>query len=428
MTTADQRIAVVGLGYVGIALAAALGRNHDTVGFDVDSARVGELSAGDDRNRELDASALSSPTLSFTDDPSALASAGFIIVAVPTPVYADNEPDLTALRSACQIVGEHLRKGATVVFESTVYPGCTEDVCIPALEQSSGLTFGQDFSVGYSPERIDPGDGARSIEGVVKVIAANDGATLEVMAAVYGSVVEAGLHRASSIRVGEAAKVIENIQRDLNIALMNELSVLFHKMDLPTHEVLEAAGTKWNFLPFYPGLVGGHCIPVDPYYLVHKARSVGHEPDVIVAGRNANDGMPRYIAEQLLSTITSPDSHKNEPRALVLGATFKENVRDFRNSGSIALTEQLRAFGAQVDIYDPLFSGDMNAPWVSDPLAEGTRYDIVALAVPHQQFSALTPASIIGLLKVDTPTVFADLRGKMPPAPFTAAGVNYWRL
>lgn len=346
------RVAVIGLGYVGLPLATALAQHLPTIGFDVNPQRIQALREGSDGNGELHPDALTAPLLHLTDDPARLREATFLIIAVPTPIDRAKRPDLGPLIEASRLVGRYLRPGAIVVYESTVYPGCTEEVCLPVLEQASGLKAGRDFTVGYSPERINPGDAVHTLERVVKIVASQDEATTAMMAQVYGLVVKAGIYIAPDIKTAEAAKVIENIQRDLNIALMNELALLFHRLGLHTHEVLKAAGTKWNFLPFEPGLVGGHCIPVDPYYLTHKAEEVGYHPDVILAGRRINDAIGRYVARETVRLLIQAGKVIKGARVLVLA--FKANVRDARNTRVLELIDELTQHGLDVAVTDPL--------------------------------------------------------------------------
>src|SRR5690349_23273021 len=326
----ERMVAVVGLGYVGLPIAVAFGKRHHTIGFDINKAKVEELQKGFDRTGEVSAADLKASDVQYTAQPDDLKAADFIIVAVPTPIDEALQPDLKALRVSSELIGKHLSPGTIVVYESTVYPGVTEEVCLPILEKTSGLKAGTDFKVGYSPERINPGDKEHTLEKIVKVVSAQDEESLEIVAATYGKVVKAGVHRASSIKVAEAAKVIENTQRDLNIALMNELSIIFDKVGINTYEVLEAAGTKWNFLKFQPGLVGGHCIGVDPYYLTYKASELGFNSRVITAGRYVNDTMGNYISKKIIQHIIQHSGNVKESKVLIMGTTFKENVSDIR--------------------------------------------------------------------------------------------------
>ncbi|MDP3598456.1 MAG: nucleotide sugar dehydrogenase, partial [Nitrospirota bacterium] len=349
-----RKIAVVGLGYVGLPIAVAFGNRQHVIGFDINKAKIAELQKGLDRTGEVSAAELKATDVHYTFEPSDLKAADFIIVAVPTPINEALQPDLTALRKSSELIGANLSPGSIVVYESTVYPGATEEVCLPILEKISGMKAGVDFKIGYSPERINPGDKEHTLERIIKVVSAQDDASLEIVANTYELVVKAGIHRASSIKVAEAAKVIENTQRDLNIALMNELALIFHRLGIDTKSVLDAAGTKWNFLRFTPGLVGGHCIGVDPYYLTSKAESVGYHPQVILAGRRINNGMGKFIAEQTMKLLSQLPRPVNDLKVAVLGLTFKENVPDLRNSKVPDIIQELREYGVQVLVHDPI--------------------------------------------------------------------------
>jgi UDP-N-acetyl-D-galactosamine dehydrogenase len=348
------KVAIIGLGYVGLPLAVALARRHEVVGFDVSGPRVESLRQRVDSTNEVTPEELAAVDFTITDDPAALRGSEIFIVTVPTPIDAANRPDFDAMLKACAIVGPSLSKGSIVVFESTVYPGVTEEICAPALEQASGLKAGSDFKLGYSPERINPGDREHSIERITKVVAGQDEETLDKLAELYGSVVEAGVHRAPSIKVAEAAKAIENTQRDLNIALMNEVAKICHLLGIRTRDVLDAAGTKWNFLKFHPGLVGGHCIGVDPYYLTAKAEQLGYQPEVILSGRRVNDGMGAYLAQRVVKLIAATGRPIRKARVGILGFTFKENVPDIRNSKVVDTYRELREFGIEPMVHDPL--------------------------------------------------------------------------
>lgn len=387
-------IAVLGLGYVGLPLAVEFARHFDVIGFDVDCGRVAELNGGGDRTREVPSDDLT--RVRYTCDPIDLRGAGVYIIAVPTPVDSHKRPDLRPLLGASRIVGKVLNPGDLVVFESTVYPGCTEDECIPVLEQESGLQAGSDFGVGYSPERINPGDRTRRLPDVVKIISGSTPETAQRVASLYGRIITAGIHHATSIRVAEAAKVIENTQRDVNIALVNELAILFHELGLDTTEVLQAASTKWNFLPFQPGLVGGHCIGVDPYYLTHKALEVGYHPEVILAGRRINDAMGAYVADQLVLLMTRKGLRVTEARVLVLGLTFKENCPDTKNTRVADVVARLREYGAAVDVADPWVdvaqAKDLGIDLVELPHALEGDYQAALVAVAHEQFEGIGPA------------------------------------
>jgi UDP-N-acetyl-D-glucosamine/UDP-N-acetyl-D-galactosamine dehydrogenase len=424
------KIAVVGLGYVGLPVAVEFGKRYPTLGFDLSEEKVSAYRQYVDSTREVSGDELrSAQYLSVTSDPTALREANFIIVAVPTPVDDAHRPDFRPLLAASATVGEHLARGATVVFESTVYPGATEEVCIPVIEQHSGMIWKRDFFVGYSPERMNPGDKERTLTKIVKVVAGDTPETLERVAQVYGSIVKAGVHRASSIRVAEAAKVIENTQRDLNIALMNELAIIFHRLGIDTLEVLQAAGTKWNFLPFRPGLVGGHCIGVDPYYLTHRAEKVGYHPQVILAGRRINDGMGKYVAEQTVKHLIQKGFAVRGDNIIVLGLTFKENCPDIRNTRVIDVIRELESYGAVVHVHDPIASSEEAeheygvhlTPWEHLPQAVA-----LVLAVAHREFisrpvedysNKIVPDGM--LIDVKCQTDVASLRGR---------GINVWRL
>ncbi len=425
---APERIAVVGLGYVGLPVALAFARAFPgTVGFDIDADRVAELAQGVDRTGESTPEELRGAELVLTADPDRLAGASFVVVAVPTPVDSNRRPDLSALISAARIVGARLAKGAVVVFESTVYPGVTEEICGPILEHASGLVRGVDFTLGYSPERINPGDREHRLDQVVKVVAGENAATLARIARAYEAIVPAGVHRAPSIRVAEAAKVIENTQRDLNIALMNELARICDRLELRTADVLAAAGTKWNFLRFTPGLVGGHCIGVDPYYLTAKAEAVGYHPEVILAGRRINDGMGRFVARKLLKLLAGAGREIVGSRVGVLGLTFKENVPDLRNSRVPDIVAELREYGLDPLLHDPIASAGtaLREHGLSlNDLAEFQRLDAVVLAVPHRQYLGPLRARILGALA--TGGVFVDVKSAIAPAELP--GMRYWSL
>ncbi len=424
-----RHIAVVGLGYVGLPVAAAFGKLGPVIGFDVNKAKIEDLRRGEDRTGEVSKEDLRNAQITFTDDPSSLKTADFIIVAVPTPIDAALQPDLTALMRASELVGTHLKVGTIVVYESTVYPGATEEVCGPILERCSGLRCGKDFKLGYSPERINPGDKEHNLEKIVKVVAGMDADTLEAVAQTYAQVVKAGVHRAPSIKVAEAAKVIENTQRDLNVALMNELAIIFHRLGINTNAVLEAAGTKWNFLRFTPGLVGGHCIGVDPYYLTTKAESVGYHPQVILAGRRINNGMGVYVAEQTVKSLSRTGKSAAGARVAVLGLTFKEDVPDARNSRVPDIVTELRQYGVEVVVHDPLVQsaeaeheyGISLAAW--DSLKD---FDGIVLAVPHRAYREMGQAALLRLLKGGGGVVM-DVKGLLDPRSLPPA-VSYWRL
>jgi UDP-N-acetyl-D-glucosamine/UDP-N-acetyl-D-galactosamine dehydrogenase len=387
-----EKIGIVGLGYVGLPLAVEFGKILDVIGFDINHDRIEELRKGHDRTKEVDAETLKQSTkLTFSYTPADLKAVTYFIVTVPTPVDGFKKPDLRPLESASRMVGSVLKKGDTVIYESTVYPGCTEEICVPILEKTSGLKFNVDFFCGYSPERINPGDKLHSVTTIKKVTSGSTPAVAEKVDQLYCKIITAGTHRASSIKVAEAAKVIENSQRDVNIAFVNELALIFDRMGIDTHEVLEAAGTKWNFLPFKPGLVGGHCIGVDPYYLTHKAESLGYHPDVILAGRRINDNMGIFIANSVIKLMAQRDMPIRNANVLMLGITFKENCPDIRNSRVVDVIRELQSFGTTVDIYDPEANEDevRHEYGLSLIASPEKRYHAIVLAVSHQHFKTL---------------------------------------
>ncbi len=391
MNLDGKSIAVIGLGYVGLPLAMEFARTRPVVGFDIRRQRIEELQSGRDATLEVDPDDLSSAgNIEFTDDPSALKTCDIFIVTVPTPIDSANRPDLTPLILATETVGSAMRDGALVVYESTVYPGCTRDVCVPIIEKASGLKLNEGFFVGYSPERANPGDRMHRLTNIVKVTSGSTPEAADAVDALYGSIVTAGTHRASSIEVAEAAKVIENTQRDLNIALMNELAIIFNRLGIDTLEVLAAAQTKWNFLPFRPGLVGGHCIGVDPYYLTHRAQEAGYHPEVILAGRRINDGMGRYVADRVARLMMKRGFPVVGSRVLVMGLAFKENCPDIRNSKAIDIVRELQQFNARVDVWDPWVPAEAGAGEIGSGFLtsqpEADSYDAVIVAVGHQQF------------------------------------------
>ena len=429
----DKVVAVVGLGYVGLPLAVEFGKKYKTIGFDLSEAKIASYLKHCDPTGEVSTEdlqvAMRRDGLEVTSAPSRLAKADFFIVAVPTPVDEANIPDLTSLVSASAIVGRHMKPGATVIFESTVYPGATEEVCIPALERESGLKWRKDFHVGYSPERVNPGDRERTITNIVKVVSGDTESTLKVVGDLYESVISAGIHRASSIKVAEAAKVIENTQRDLNIALMNELAIIFDKIGIDTMEVLEVAGTKWNFLPFRPGLVGGHCIGVDPYYITHKAEILGYHPQVILAGRRINDGMAAFIAQQTVKQMIDAGSSIKGAKVIVLGLTFKENCPDIRNSKVADLVHELQDYGCEVLVHDPISDasealeeyGIILKEWNKLPQADG-----MVVAVSHRQYLDMPISNLLEKLK---PTgVFVDVKSAYPKQLIAEKAIRVWRL
>lgn len=429
MSAPEPKVAIVGLGYVGLPLALALGRSFpNTIGFDVSRVKVAALIAGEDPTGEGFDGEIESSNVTFTDDPSALSACNCIIVAVPTPIDENRQPDLTPLIKASRTVGKHMQRGTVVVFESTVYPGVTEDVCGPVLEEESGLRRGSDFFLGYSPERINPGDKEHTLERIIKVVAGENADVTERIAQVYGKVVNAGLFRASSIRVAEAAKVIENTQRDLNIALMNELSIIFDRMGIRTKDVLDAAGTKWNFLKFSPGLVGGHCIGVDPYYLTAKAQQLGYHPQVILAGRRINDDMGRFVAQRAVKLMINAGLPLKGARVGILGVTFKENVSDTRNSRVPDIARELAEFGIEPLLYDPVaspteFAHEYNLEL--KPLAELRDLQGIIVAVAHRDIQELGAPRVSELLSPGG--ILIDIKSMFCPEQIPEH-INYWSL
>ena len=429
-----EKIAVVGLGYVGFPLAVEFGKVAKTIGFDLSQRRVSELKRGYDSTNEITSQEMKTAQhLKLTTDPRELKEARFIIVAVPTPITKNKQPDLYCVTSASEIVGKNLAKGSIVVFESTVYPGVTEDVCLPIIEKCSGLKYPREFKLGYSPERINPGDKEHTLSNIVKVVSGCDKETLEEVANIYGMVVKAGVYKAESIKVAEAAKVIENTQRDLNIALMNELAIIFHKMGIDTLSVLAAAGTKWNFIRMRPGLVGGHCIGVDPYYLTFKAEELGYHPQVILAGRKINDNMGKYIAEQTVKHLIEADKTVKGAKVLVAGITFKENVNDIRNSRVIDIINELKEYGIAVMVADPLADAEAVEHEYGIKLikySKNIKVDAIVIAVSHDLFKQ---EFTLSRLKSHMPNgkskgVVIDVKGMCNPEVFKNSGLLYWRL
>jgi UDP-N-acetyl-D-glucosamine/UDP-N-acetyl-D-galactosamine dehydrogenase len=430
MTVENATLAVVGLGYVGLPLAVEFGKRYRTIGFDLSDAKVAAYRQFKDPTGEVSPAELrAAKDLEVTTDPARLKEADFIVVAVPTPVDDAHQPDFTPLLGASESVGRNLKRGAIVVFESTVYPGATEEICVPVIERHAKMKWKKDFFVGYSPERINPGDKEHTLTRITKVVSGDTPETLERVAAVYGSVVTAGVFKASSIKVAEAAKVIENTQRDLNIALMNELALIFHKIGIDTLEVLEAAGTKWNFLPFRPGLVGGHCIGVDPYYLTHKADRLGYHPQVILAGRRINDGMGKYIAEQTVKQMIRAGFPVKGGRVNVLGLTFKENCPDLRNSRVIDVVRELDSYGVTVHVHDPVADpaealheyGVHLTPWRDLPRAHA-----IVAAVAHAEFRKRPIDDFVGALEPGG--LYVDVKSQADQSALRARGVDVWRL
>ena len=428
--SASPIVAVIGLGYVGLPLAVEFGKKYRTLGLDMSAEKVAAYQRFVDPTGEVSGDDLrSAKQLSCGTDPAVLAQADFIVVAVPTPVDDAHRPDFTPLVKSSESVGKHIKRGATVVYESTVYPGATEEVCIPIIERLSGLKWKQDFFVGYSPERINPGDKERTVTKIKKVVAGDTPTTLALVEKMYGSIITAGVYPASSIMVAEAAKVIENTQRDLNIALMNELAIIFHKIGIDTTEVLEAAGSKWNFLPFRPGLVGGHCIGVDPYYLTHKAEMLGHHPQVILAGRRINDSMGKYIAEQTIKEMIANNLPVKGADIIVLGLTFKENCPDLRNSKVIDVIRELQSYGATVHVHDPLAaSAEAEHEYgVSlKSLKDMPKAQAIVAAVAHHEYKELPIATVAAMCVPGA--VFIDVKASFDAAAISAAGMHPWRL
>jgi UDP-N-acetyl-D-galactosamine dehydrogenase len=421
-------IAVIGMGYVGLPIALEFARETSVIGFDIDQTKIASLNKHIDSSGEISKEEFINKSIYFTSNPEELKKAHFFIIAVPTPIDLHNVPDLRALRAASKTVGQVLKEGDYVVYESTVYPGCTEDDCVPILERESGLKAKEQFKYGYSPERINPGDKEHTLSKIVKVVSGCDQKSLDTIADIYGIVVKAGIFKAKSIKVAEAAKVIENTQRDLNIALMNELSIIFDKMNINTFDVLEAAGTKWNFLKFTPGLVGGHCIGVDPYYLTYKAKELGYDPLVILSGRNINDNMGAYVGKRTVKMLIQAGFNLLESKVLVLGATFKENVKDIRNSKVVDLIKEIQSYGLEVDIVDPIASGKEFAEEYSlnlKKLPDG-KYQAIILAVPHTQFVELELDTIIKHSVKNT--VFIDLKGIFKEKFNSYSDIYYWSL
>ena len=426
----EEKISLVGLGYVGMPIAVAFAKKVKVVGYDLNEAKIQLYRAGIDPTNEVGNDAIKNTTVEFTADETKLGEAKFHIVAVPTPVYDDHTPDLTPVEGASRILGRNLTKGSIVVFESTVYPGVTEDVCVPILEKESGLKCGVDFKVGYSPERINPGDKVHRLETITKIVSGMDEETLDVVAKVYELVVDAGVHRASCIKVAEAAKVIENSQRDINIAFMNELSIIFNKIGIDTKSVLEAAGTKWNFLKFYPGLVGGHCIGVDPYYLTYKAEQLGYHSQVILAGRRINDDMGKYVAENVVKNLIKAEKAVKNAKVAILGFTFKENCPDTRNTKIFDIVKELREYGIEPTIADPTADADEAKRLYGVEFVDISTIkdmDAVVLAVAHDEFAHFTMADMNKFFG-DGKNVLLDLKGLLNRTEYEKAGYSYWRL
>lgn len=428
----EEKLSLVGLGYVGMPIAVAFSKKLEVVGFDLNKKKIELYQNGIDPTREVGNEAIAACSVDFTSDETKLREARFHIVAVPTPVNPDHTPDLSPVEGASHILGRNLTKGSIVVFESTVYPGVTEDVCVPILEQESGLKCGVDFKIGYSPERINPGDKVHRLETITKIVSGMDAETLEEVAKVYELVVEAGVHRAQSIKVAEAAKVIENSQRDINIAFMNELSIIFNKMGIDTKAVLEAAGTKWNFLKFFPGLVGGHCIGVDPYYLTYKAEQLGYHSQIILSGRRINDDMGKYVAESLVKNLIKADIPVKGARVAIMGFTFKENCPDTRNTKIIDIVRELREYGIEPLITDPVADrGEAEREYgiTFSQEAEIKGMDAVVLAVSHKEYEGISMEQIASMYAENgKQNVLVDIKGMLDRDAFEKAGYLYWRL
>ena len=432
IVSGKEKISLVGLGYVGMPIAVAFARKVKVVGFDLNAAKIELYKSGIDPTNEVGNEVIKNTTVEFTSDPTKLKEAKFHIVAVPTPVNADHTPDLTPVEGASRLLGQNLTKGSIVVFESTVYPGVTEDICVPILEKESGLKCGVDFKIGYSPERINPGDKVHRLETITKIVSGMDEETLDEVAKVYELVVEAGVYRAESIKVAEAAKVIENSQRDINIAFMNELSIIFNKMGIDTQAVLKAAGTKWNFLPFQPGLVGGHCIGVDPYYLTYKAEQLGYHSQIILSGRRINDDMGKYVAENLVKNLIKADIPVKSAKVAILGFTFKENCPDTRNTKIIDIYNELKEYGITAVVTDD----DADAEEAKRlygikfvKMADIKDCDAVVLAVAHDSYKKLAMTDIDALYAKDnSKKVLTDLKGILDKQSYLDAGYIYWRL
>lgn len=427
----QEKIAVVGLGYVGLPLAVELAKKYDVIGYDINREKLDIYRKGIDVTNEVGDEAIQETTMRFTDDPKALQEAKFIIVSVPTPINLDKTPNLTPIIKASETIGENLTKGSIVVYESTVYPGTTEEICLPILEEKSGLSLGEDFKLGYSPERINPGDKVNTLTKIVKVVSGSDAEALEEISQLYGSIIEAGIHKAESIKVAEAAKVIENSQRDINIAFMNELSMVFNKMNINTKAVLEAASTKWNFLKFTPGLVGGHCIGVDPYYFTYKAEQLGYHSQIILAGRKINDNMGKHVADNIIKTMIQEQITVHEARVGILGLTFKENVADVRNTRVVDIVDELKEYGVELIVHDPYADPEEVQREFGITLADDEDVkdlDCVVLAVPHQAYLMRYTLSTLKNLYRSDKRVLVDIKSIFDQKESEAKGFRYWSL
>ncbi len=429
----EEKMAVVGLGYVGMPLAVAFARHVPVIGYDLNKEKVAQYRKGLDPTREVGDEAVRTTAVDFTDDPERLKEARFFIVAVPTPINADKTPDLAPVENATRLVGAHMQPGSVVVYESTVYPGVTEDICIPLLEETSGLKSGSDFQVGYSPERINPGDKVHRLETIIKIVAATDAATLDLIARVYELIIEAGVHRVSSIKVAEAAKVVENSQRDINIAFMNELAMVFDRMDIDTREVIEAMNTKWNALRFYPGLVGGHCIGVDPYYFIYEAAKLGYHSQIILSGRKINDGMGDFVAGAILKQLIRADLTVRRSRVVIFGLTFKENCPDIRNTKVVDIIRHLKEYGLEPLVVDPEADPEeaQRAFGLTlTPLEEVREADCLVFAVAHDRFKELTWTEIDGMYKesAQDKKILIDVKSMFSREELKHQGYRTWRL
>lgn len=427
----EEKISVIGLGYVGLPLAIEFAKKYDVVGYDINNSKLNQYRSGIDVTDEAGDEAVQNTTMTFTDDETDLQTSKFHVVAVPTPINTDKTPNLAPVTGASETVGRNLTKGSIVVYESTVYPGTTEEICIPILEKESGLKFGEDFKVGYSPERINPGDKVNTLTKIKKIVSGSDDDALADIAAVYGSIIEAGIHEAESIKVAEAAKVIENSQRDINIAFMNELSMVFNKMDINTKAVLEAAGTKWNFLKFTPGLVGGHCIGVDPYYFTYKAEQLGYHSQIILAGRKINDDMGKYVAGEIIKKMIKAKQDIDGARVAIMGLTFKENVGDVRNTKIIDIINELKEYGVNVLVHDPVAEPETVYHEFHLELARKedlTDLDCIVMAVPHQEFLETYDLDTMGEWYKDEKKVFVDIKSVYDRKTCEEKGFAYWSL
>lgn len=428
----NKKICIIGLGYVGLPLAEVMAKKYQIVGFDINSTRISELKAGEDKTKEVSSEILKSAGIEFTDDAKMISKCSLIIVTVPTPIDKFKKPDLTSVEKATETVGKNLTKNMVIVYESTVYPGVTEDICIPILEKESGLSWKKDFHVGYSPERVNPGDKKHTIDKIKKVVSGDSAETVAFLEEIYGSVITAGIHLAPTIKTAEAAKVIENTQRDLNIALINELSLIFERMNIDTLDVLAAAGSKWNFLKFLPGLVGGHCIGVDPYYLTFKAESIGYHPEVILAGRRINDNMGKHVAENTVKNLIQAGNRVKGSKVLILGLTFKENIGDIRNTKVVDVYNALKEYGIDVSVHDPYVSKDEVKQTYGIDMIPGIEnnapYDAVIFAVNHKQYlEELNYERMIELTRGENP-ILIDIKGIFNKKEAEDKGFLYWRL